>query len=242
MSQVSNAFTAVGNGNVLRVAPGASVNYTITGSASATLAVQRLVNGGATAAETLISGIAASGNPTGTFRNDTPEFQSYRFVCTAYTSGTATAVLDDVNSQALILTASTTLDRSVHANKAFVLNHAAGATHTLPPAIGSGETYEFIFGTTITSNTAVLRVNSATDYFRGMAVQSQDGGNTVQAWETANSGTVGTESDTMTFDGSTRGGLVGDRVLVRDIAAGVWMVQSSLVGTGTEATPFSAAV
>jgi len=49
-------------------------------------------------------------------------------------------------------------------------------------------------------------------------------------------------SDTITMNGTTTGGLVGSYVQVTDLAAGEYLVSAALVGSGTPATPFSAAV
>jgi len=49
-------------------------------------------------------------------------------------------------------------------------------------------------------------------------------------------------SDTITMDGSTKGGLKGWRVVADDIAAGIWAVTVHSEASDTEATPFSAAV
>jgi hypothetical protein len=44
------------------------------------------------------------------------------------------------------------------------------------------------------------------------------------------------------MNGSTTGGLIGSYVQVTDLSTGYYLVQGSLVGSGTPATPFSAAV
>jgi hypothetical protein len=49
-------------------------------------------------------------------------------------------------------------------------------------------------------------------------------------------------SDTITLNGSTKGGLAGSYIELRDVATNQWVVSASLVGSGTPATPFSAAV
>jgi hypothetical protein len=133
------------------------------------------------------------------------------------------------------LTASTTLIRQIHDGVPLILNAAAGLTVTLPAATGSGAIYTFIVGTTVTSNAYVIQV-TGDDTMKGVAWIAADGGNTVVAFEAA------ADSDTITMDGSTRGGLVGDRIELIDIAADVWAVQMWAAGTGTEATPFTAAV
>jgi len=108
----------------------------------------------------------------------------------------------------------------------------------LPAATGTGNSAEFILGTTVTSNTTTIAVNGTpgTDTMTGNSVTLADAGNTLVGFE------AGATADTITFDGSTTGGLKGDRVVVRDIASGLWFVQVSTAATGTEATPFSAAV
>jgi hypothetical protein len=49
-------------------------------------------------------------------------------------------------------------------------------------------------------------------------------------------------SDTITLNGTTKGGLKGWVVDVTDIASGVWAVNVMSEASGVEATPFSAAV
>ena len=132
------------------------------------------------------------------------------------------------------LTASTTLNTS-HAGTMLVLNAAAGLTITLPPATGSGYRYSFVVGTTVTSNSAVIQV-TGDDVMTGLALSAADGGNSVNGWETAST------SDTITLDGSTTGGIKGDRIELVDCAADTWSVLIHSSSTGTEATPFSAAV
>lgn len=141
----------------------------------------------------------------------------------------------DLETPVVVTAASVTLGRE-NRGRITRLARAAGIAVTLPAATGSGDRYEIYVGTTVTSNTSTIKVANATDIMAGMAVQSLDGGNTVQAWETA------ADSDTVTMDGSTRGGIKGDRITLIDVASGEWSVQAVLAGTGSEATPFSATV
>lgn len=132
------------------------------------------------------------------------------------------------------LTASKTLTRS-DAARVNMINAAAGLTLTLPPATGLGDRYTFVVGTTVTSNSVVIQV-TGDDTMSGVAISAADGGNSVNGWETA------ADSDTITFNGSTTGGILGDRVELIDVAADKWSVVIHSSSTGTEATPFSAAV
>lgn len=132
-------------------------------------------------------------------------------------------------------TASATLTRS-DADTVLTVNAAAGLTLTLPAAAGLGDLYRIVLGTTVTSNTVVVKVANASDTMTGLAISAADGGDTLNGWETAAS------SDTITFNGTTTGGIKGDYIELIDCAANTWAVQVRSASTGTEATPFSATV
>ena len=60
--------------------------------------------------------------------------------------------------------------------------------------------------------------------------------NLMAGYEKADEGTI-------TLNGTTTGGVnKGDWIELEDIASGVWGVAGTITGSGTEATPFSAAV
>ena len=124
---------------------------------------------------------------------------------------------------------------ATHAGRKIVLNKADGIVVTLPAATGSGAEYHFIVGTTSSGGTYIIKVTTD-DTMKGLALGLDDDGVPANAW--AASGT----SDTITMDGTTRGGVVGDECILRDIAVDVWQVQCHLQQSGTEATPFSATV
>lgn len=135
------------------------------------------------------------------------------------------------------LTAATyVLTKTTHAEAILVANRANGITCTLPAAKGTGAEFMFVVGTTITSNGLIIQVANGTDIMQGSAIVAQDSGDTVVHFETTST------SDTITMNGTTTGGLKGDRISLRDVAAGLWSVTVISAGTGTEATPFSAAV
>ena len=123
------------------------------------------------------------------------------------------------------------------------IDRAAGTTITLPAATGSGAKYQFAIKTTLTSGSLVLQVANANDYFRGFAYTTQDAGGAGISWGTANTGTVSTESDTLTWNRTTTGiATQGDYIEVIDAFANVWLIETEQNSNGTEATPFSAAV
>lgn len=149
---------------------------------------------------------------------------------TNFPNGVAGAAPVSVTSSTLSATADD------HGNRVSVLSRAAGITVTLPAATGTGITYKFLIGTTVTSNSTVIKVANSTDVMTGLALSAADGGGSVNGWETA------ADTDTITFDGSTTGGIKGDMVALTSVASGLWYVSILSSSTGTEATPFSATV
>lgn len=137
--------------------------------------------------------------------------------------------------QPINVTAATlTVDRDTHAGAVVTINRAAGCTVTLPASVGKGDVYTFYCGTTITSNSLVIKVANASDTMAGgVSISTDIAGVTMLC---------GGTDDTITMSGSTTGGVAGSWVTVTDVAANKWMVNGFLASTGSEATPFSAGV
>lgn len=132
-------------------------------------------------------------------------------------------------------TASATLTAS-DAETLLTVSAAAGLTLTLPAASGSGLKFGIMIATTVTSNNVIIQVANASDVMQGLVISAADAGDTLNGWETAST------SDTVTLNGTTKGGVRGDYYEFVDAAANLWLVQGRSSSTGTEATPFSAAV
>jgi hypothetical protein len=141
-----------------------------------------------------------------------------------------------IQPQVVNLTASASLSAKDHAFRTVTLNAAAGMTVTLPVATGSGDVYRIILGTTVTSNNYVIQAADASNVLTGFASLLQDGADTAVHFEAA------ADSDTITMNGTTKGGLKGTFVDLVDIATNTFAVKLIGAATGTEATPFSAAV
>ena len=122
------------------------------------------------------------------------------------------------------------------AGDTIILDRAAGQTITLPAAVGSGSVYRFFVKTTITSNSTIIRCANSVDVMQGFAVVLQDAGDALVGFETA------ANTDTITFNGTTTGGVRGALVDLIDVEAGLWSVNLRGAATGVEATPFSATV
>jgi hypothetical protein len=132
--------------------------------------------------------------------------------------------------------ASLTVTSAAHSGRTVLLDRAAGQAVTLPAATGTGNSYKFFVKTTITSNTTTIKVADATDVMAGVAIVANDTDASASIFETA------ADSDTITFDGSTTGGILGATVELQDVATNLWSVRVVGAATGTEATPFSATV
>lgn len=138
--------------------------------------------------------------------------------------------------QPVTVTASATLSRKTHGGTIVNASAAAGMTLTLPASTGKGERFTVRVKTTVTSNNLIVAVANATDVMTGYALLAQDAADTAVMFETAST------SDTITMNGSTKGGIVGDLIELVDADVGFWQVRVIGSATGTEATPFSAAV
>lgn len=135
-----------------------------------------------------------------------------------------------------VTSATFSLVASAHGGAAITANRAAGITFTLPASTGKGDKFKIVVGTTITSNSLIVQVANATDVMTGVAVIANDVDASMSGFETAST------SDTITMNGSTTGGIKGDIIELEDVSSGLWSVKVTGSATGTEATPFSAAV
>jgi hypothetical protein len=135
-----------------------------------------------------------------------------------------------------VTSATLTLNKKTHGNATLVASRAAGIVFTLPASAGTGTKFRIFTLTTITSNSLIVQVANATDVMSGVAIVGQDAADTAVLWETAST------SDTITMNGTTTGGIRGDVIELEDVSAGFWAVSIVASATGTEATPFSAAV
>ena len=132
--------------------------------------------------------------------------------------------------------ATLTCTADTHAGRTIVISAVAGCAVTLPAATGTGSVYRFVIGATITSNSTTIKVANTTDVMSGRAFVISDGAAAVLGYAT------GATSDTITLNGTTLGGLIGDHIEIIDAIAGTFAVRVLTAATGTEATPFSATV
>jgi len=127
-----------------------------------------------------------------------------------------------------------------HAGRTLLLGEVGGnaaVTLTLPAATGTGAVYKFIVSVTNTSNYKI-QVADATDTIDGIMLYLDEDGTAVTAFPTV------AASDTITLNGGTTGGIVGDYLELIDIATNQYHVRGVMrVAAGANpATPFTAAV
>jgi len=134
----------------------------------------------------------------------------------------------------IITVTDTTLALSAdgYASQTVVSDLAAAQTFTLPTATGSGNLYRVFVKTTKTGS-LIVQVTT-TDVMSGAIGVSTDAAGVMVP--------TAATSDTLTMNGSTTGGIAGSYAEFQDVASGIWRVGGALISTGTEATPFSAAV
>jgi len=132
------------------------------------------------------------------------------------------------------------------ANNTVIFNLPNIITTATPAVAGSddptstnrvGLEYTFLLTANLSSETFTLNAGTAAgrsnaDVFQGSAWYVDTADNSVEGFNAAG-------ADTLTLDGTTRGGLGGSMVYCRAAADGVWLIQANLNGNGTMVTPWS---
>ena len=131
-------------------------------------------------------------------------------------------------------TTTLTMVRATHAGKLLLVASTGGLAITPLPATGTGDIYDFLVITAISGGTFSIdaKAGAAADVFMGGLYGGTSGTGAV-AWPTA------ANSNFIQFNATTTGGLAGTRCTIQDIATNKWMVQGTIVSSGTAATPFS---
>jgi hypothetical protein len=146
----------------------------------------------------------------------------------------------DVSARIVAGGSTLSVTEALHDSKTVLLDTAAGTTITLPASTGGGARFRFLVSAIATSNSHKVQVANASDTMTGMLMAvSDDAGFPVKGY-TADA-TAG--ADTITLNRTTTGSTVkGEWIEVLDYAVNKWAVSGMIASTGTEATPFSAAV
>jgi len=156
----------------------------------------------------------------------------------ATNNGTTVTTTQALPAGAVVATTATSLSvtAALHAGRTIVVNSAAPIAVTMPAATGTGAKYHFVIGVAATATGHTIKVANATDVMTGHALCVTTTSTNAEGFATS------ATSDTVTLNGTTLGGVVGDRVELIDIATGIFSVLVVSSPTGTEATPFTATV
>lgn len=115
-----------------------------------------------------------------------------------------------------------------------LMDRAAGVVYTLPtPVIGMQ--YEFLVTVSVTSNAHKIITNSITTQFLLGEVLMYSTATASPAGFAAN----GTTIAALSANGSTTGGLIGERYIVTALSTTQWAITGVQVGSGTLATAFA---
>lgn len=114
----------------------------------------------------------------------------------------------------------------------FLLDRASGVTYTLPPP-QVGLNFNFFVTVSVTSNNHIIQTDASTTFFLGSLYEaaSASTGNTYLA--------NGTSNKTVTMNGSTTGGLKGTYISAVCFSSTQWIIDGTVIGSGTLATPIS---
>jgi len=128
-----------------------------------------------------------------------------------------------------------TVTEALHNNRTIVLDRAAGIAVTLPVA-SAGLEFTFIVKTTFTGAASIKSVAGA-DIMIGYALMGNDSDNTVVNWQAVAGGTIDTID--LLGTGNSTGGMAGEVIRIKGLAANLWFVEIIGDAAGTEATPFA---
>ena len=115
-----------------------------------------------------------------------------------------------------------------------ILDSAAGVVFTLPvPVVGMY--FEFAVTVNVTSNLHKVITDSATSFMKGGIIMGDQTVATSGDYFTAD----GNTHVAIAADGTTKGGLIGERYRLVAMSATVWLITGVCHGAGTLVTPFA---
>lgn len=147
----------------------------------------------------------------------------------------------DLSTRLVPLTATVAITELLHEGRDMYVTGTALATYTLPEATGGGARYRFVIGEVNTSNNVIVVADTTnTNFIGNILTQDADLVGTIATLTQL----APANADTLTFNGTTTGGQLGDWIEFADVATDVWFVTgiTSVPAGSNTATPFSAAV
>lgn len=146
------------------------------------------------------------------------------------TSGSGVTINGQLQPTPILATTATTLIAS-QSGSLVKLDAVGGFTVTLPTA-KAGLRYEFLIGTSVTSNNYIIQASAATELFTGAIIMNYSTGN-------LNAIANGNTHYKLIMGTTTTGGLAGGRIRITCYSATNWVVEGLLFSTGGASSPFS---
>lgn len=136
-----------------------------------------------------------------------------------------------------VAAATTTLSLTLasHEGKTVLVAPTGGLVITPPAATGTGGIYTLAVTATVTGGSLTIdfKAANASDVINGTGYQFKAGTGLVAY-------SASTNTNLITLNGTTTGGIIGDIVQIQDVATNQWVIRLfSTQATGTVATPFS---
>jgi len=113
-----------------------------------------------------------------------------------------------------------------------LMDRAAGIVFTLPTPV-EGMQFEFLASVAVTTNAYKVVTAGASEFIVG-SLQSAALAATIDVFQAD-----GTTIRAISENGSTTGGLVGDRFKLTAVSSTLWAIEGSQVSSGTALTPFA---
>tara|TARA_R110000868_G_scaffold123837_2_gene327651 strand:+ start:2535 stop:3065 length:531 start_codon:yes stop_codon:yes gene_type:complete len=145
----------------------------------------------------------------------------------------------DVSARMIAAGATLAVTLALHDGKTIALDTLAGSVCTLPLATGTGARLRFVVTVAPTSNAHVIKAPSGVDMLSGVIYQTDtDTGDALVAYPAIAADTY----DTITLNGTTQGGLIGDVIELEDVVSGTWALVGFVNGNGTVETMLTSGV
>ena len=156
-----------------------------------------------------------------------------------FTTMSAATIAGVANRVPVTLTATVALTAALHANRILYVTGTAAAAYTLPEATGTGNQYIVYMGEVNTNGMTLVTPDLVNSLMYGKANMLDVDATAATAFFTVTAG----DSNTITWDGTTKGGQIGDFMIATDLATDVFAVHAECrVPAGSNvASPFSAA-
>lgn len=144
--------------------------------------------------------------------------------------------LDPVTKQINVAAGSTslTMTMAADAERRILIQPTGGLLITLPAPTGSGSLYQICVAATITGGSCSIdaKGSDSVAIFAGVAWQNKTGTGLTTTPTASNTNLI-------TLNGTTSGGIVGDVITIQDAALHTWNLDILGQYTGTFASPFS---